>query len=165
MLSECQQYLAVDADIDELERFPVEPKGPMAMALEEAKLALGRQVIKFQLKQPNFVSHVFASAERLKNLLKGILLVLCKDAAENSNILIRMTETDDVVAFDFSNMGFGIPNELLQEYIFGDTPVGSPELQTVQAGARWIESWGGMMEAFSGVGVGMHFTVHLVKFI
>lgn len=164
-LSECQQYLATDADVDELDRFPVDPKAPLELALEELKTSLGRQAVTFQVNQPHFVSYVFASTDKLKDLLKAILLVLSKDATDDSNILVRLTESDDVVAFDFSNMGFGIPNELLQQYLFGDQPVASTELQTVADGTRWVEAWGGTMEAFSDVGVGMHFTVHLVKFI
>ncbi len=55
--------------------------------------------------------------------------------------------------------------ELLEQYVFGEQAVESPELQTVQSGARWVQAWGGMLEASSGVGIGMHFTVHLVKFL
>jgi hypothetical protein len=77
----------------------------------------------------------------------------------------RVTEAEDVVAFDFSNMGFGIPNDVFQKYIFGDHPVTTEEYQRMKDAAAWVGQWGGLLEAMSDVGIGMHFTVHLVKFL
>lgn len=163
-LAECQGFLDADADMDELERFPIDPRPALDLALEEVRAAAPAS-LSFQVKEPSFVSYVFASSSKLKEFFKAVLLCLCQDAAEASTVLVRVTESEDVVAFDFSNMGFGIPDELLQGYVHGGQPVATPELQTLQAGAKWIASWGGVLEAFSGVGVGMHFTVHLVKHV
>ena len=165
LLSDCQQYLSLEADVEELERFPVDPKGPLSLAIEELRADRSRRMLSFQVIEPSFVSFVFASTTRLKDLFKAVLTALCQDAAESSAVLVRVTENDGVVAFDFSNLGFGIPNEVLQQYVFGEQAAATPELQTIQSGAKWVQTWGGMFEAFSGVGVGMHFTIHLVKFL
>ena len=111
------------------------------------------------------MSYVLASAEKLRQMLSAILNLLCQDAADESTLLVRITEDVDVVAFDFSNMGFGIPNELLHEYLHGEQALASTDLQHLQSAVHWVEAWGGHLEGVSGVGVGMHFTVHLAKFI
>ncbi len=165
MLSDCQQYLSVETDVDDLERLPVDPKGLLTAAIEELKADRTQKSLSFRLMEPRFVCHVFASVTRLKELFKAILAVLCQDATEASTILIRVTQNDGVVAFDFSNLGFGIPNEVLQQYVLGEQTAASPELQTIQAGAKWVQAWGGMFEAYSNVGLGMHFTIHLVIFL
>lgn len=164
-LSECQQYLSLDADLDELERFPVDLKEPLHAALEEVQAENRNPLITFQVIEPAFISHVFAGTGKLKEVCKCVFKVLGNDAAENSSIIVRITESDDIVACDFSNMGFGIPNDLLQQYVFGQQSAAAVEMQQLQAAAKWVQAWGGIFECFSGVGVGMHFTVHLVKFL
>jgi hypothetical protein len=163
-LAECQGFLDAHADIDELDHFPVDPKPGLSSALEEAKAAVPTAV-SFRIEQPNFVSYVFASSGKLTEFFRAVLRYLCQDAAEPSTVLVRVSEGEDVVTFDFSNMGFGIPDEVLQGYVHGDEPIDSVELQTIRDSAKWIASWGGTLEAFSGVGVGIHFTAHLVKYL
>jgi signal transduction histidine kinase len=164
-LGECQQYLALNTDIDDLERFPVDPRPPVEAALDEVRPAAEGRGLKIEVTKPHFVSYVFASSEKLEQLFKAILHLMSQDATDNSTILVRLTESEDLVAFDFSNTGFGIPNEVLQEYVFGEQALTSEKLQDIQAGARWVQAWGGILEAVSGVGIGLHFTIHLVKFI
>ena len=164
-IGECHQYLNIDSDSDDLERFPVDPRASLESALEEAKEPARRRGVEIQLHEPNFTSYVFASTKRLKDLFSAILKVLCQDAADNSRVVVKVSENEDVVAFDFSNVGFGIPNELLQSYVFGDHEIASEEFQRIKSAARLVEAWGGVLEASSGVGVGIHFTLHLVKFL
>jgi CHASE2 domain-containing sensor protein/signal transduction histidine kinase len=164
-LSECQQYLALDADMDDLERFPVDARPALAMALDEVRPLAAKRGVAVQLMEPSFVSYVFGSSKKLQELFKSILLLLTQDASDNSTLLVRVSESEDIVAFDFSDMGFGIPNELLQEYVFGDHPMASEEFQKIQHSTKWVQAWGGLLEASSDVGIGMHFTIHLVKFI
>lgn len=164
-LGECQQFLSLHGDLDELERFPVDPKAPLSLAIEEVKATLVSGTLAFEVKEPNFISYVFGATAKLRELFKAMLLALCQDASENSTVLIRVTEGEDVVILDFSNAGFGIPNEMLQQSVFGDQPVASPEMQTIQSGAKWVQAWGGSLTAFSSVGVGLNFSVHLVKYI
>jgi CHASE2 domain-containing sensor protein len=164
-LGECRQYLALESDQDEFERFPVDPKVPLRAAVDEVREAAQKRGVTLQVDEPNLMAFVFASSPKLKDLFGAILRVLCQDAADNTNVITRVAENEDVVVFDFLNMGFGIPNELLQSYVFGEQQLASEEFQKIKAAARWVQSWGGMLEAVSGVGVGIHFTIHLVKFL
>jgi signal transduction histidine kinase len=164
-LTECQQYLAVGTEGEELDRFPVDPKTALAAAVDGTKDDARKRGVSLECKEPYFVSYVFGSAPRLEQLFKSILEILLKDSAENSSVIIRMTESEDIVAFDFSNKGFGIPNDLFQEYIFGLQEGTSEEFKKLREGIKWVEAWGGVIDAASGVGVGMHFTLHLVKFM
>ena len=165
MLAECQQYLAVDADSDELERFPIDPKSPLQAAMEEAREPAKRRGVRFELEEPSFVSSVFASSAKLKDLFGALLKILCQDAADDTVVAVNVVEAQDIVTFEFRNTGFGIPNELLQGYVHGEQQLASEEFQKIKTAARWVQSWGGMLEASSGVGIGIHFKLHLVKFI
>jgi len=165
MLAECQQYLAVDADSDELERFPIDPKSPLQAAMEEAREPAQRRGVRFELEEPSFVSSVFASSSKLKDLFGALLKILFQDAADDSAVVVKVVEARDIVTFEFRNTGFGIPNELLQGYVHGEQQLASEEFQKIKTAARWVQSWGGMLEASSGVGIGIHFKLHLVKFI
>jgi len=82
MLAECQQYLAVDADSDELERFPIDPKSPLQAAMEEAREPAQRRGVRFELEEPSFVSSVFASSSKLKDLF-GAFSALNEPIAAN----------------------------------------------------------------------------------
>jgi CHASE2 domain-containing sensor protein/signal transduction histidine kinase len=164
-LNECRRYLTIDSDGEELERFPVDPRASLAAALEEAKETARKRGVEVQLVEPSFTSYVFASTAKLKDLFAAILKVLCQDAADNSQVVVKISENEDVAAFDFSNVGFGIPDELLQSYVFGDLEIASDEFRKIRSAARLVEAWGGVLEASSGVGVGIHFTLHLVKFL
>lgn len=164
-LTECRDYLDLSSGLDGLERFPVDPRPLLTEAVERTRVQAEQEGLSIEIKEPTFVSYVLASADKLRQVLLSILGLLCQDAADNTTVLVRVTEDVDVVAFDFSNMGFGIPNELLEEYLRGGEALVSPELQNLQAAVGWVEAWGGHLEAASGVGVGMHFTLHLAKFI
>ncbi|HVR73261.1 MAG TPA: CHASE2 domain-containing protein [Planctomycetota bacterium] len=164
-LSECQQYLTLTSEGDDLERFPVDILRPLDAALEDVKVLAGSQRVEIVVQKPNFLSYVFASAPKLREFFAAVLRVLCQDAADNTTVLVRIAESEDVIALDFSNMGFGIPNELLQSYVFGDQQLASEEFLKIKAASKWIQAWGGMLETVSGVGLGIHFTVHFVKFI
>jgi signal transduction histidine kinase len=164
-ISECRRYLSVNSDGDDLERFPVDPRASLGRAIEEARESARKRGVEIQLIEPSFTNYVFASTTKLEDLFRAILRVLGQDAADNSQVLVRISENEDVVAFDFSNVGFGIPNELLQSYVFGDQQIASEEFQKIKSAARLVDAWGGVLEASSGVGVGIHFTLHLVKFL
>ena len=58
-----------------------------------------------------------------------------------------------------------MPNEVLQESIYGENTDVSDEIAKIRNVANWIEDWGGTFEAVSGVGVGMHFTIRLSRFL
>ena len=125
---------------------------------------MGTHFVPRAIREPTFVSYGLASADKLRQVLLSILGLLYQDAGDDSTVLVRVTEDVDIVAFDFSNIGFGIPNELVHEYLHGEA-LASTDLQKLQAAVRWVEAWGAHLEAVSGVGVGMHFTLHLAKFI
>ncbi len=165
-LTECRHYLDQNSGLDGMERFPVNPRPLLLEAVERIRIQAAQEGLEIEIREPTFVSYVLASADKLRQLLLSILGLLCQDAADNTTVLVRVTEDVDIVAFDFSNMGFGIPNELLHEYLYGgEAALASAELQNLQAAVRWIEAWGGHLEAVSGVGIWMHFTLHLAKFI
>jgi signal transduction histidine kinase len=162
-LAECRRYLAVETDGD-LERFPVDPRGALDEALDGAREDAGRRGVTLRLEEPAYPVCVFAASRRLRDLFGSILALLIRDAGDGTAVLVRVVEGEDAVAFDFANQGFGIPNDILQQYMFGAQAAASAEFRKVQEATKWVEGWGGLIEAASAVGVGLRFTVHLVKF-
>ena len=165
ILSECKAYLAADADVDELDRLPVEPGAELRCAVDDVREFAEKRQVELAVQEPNYLSCVFGSSKKLRQLFRAILSVLVQDAGEESAVLVRVTEDTDIVAFDFSDMGFGIPNEVLQDYLSGEQALASEDFHEIREIARLVDEWGGMFQATSGVGIGMHFTIHLVKFI
>lgn len=164
-LSECQQYVALDSDLDELERFPVDPQEALEQAVAEAGKAAYLRGVRIEVHQPRFVSYVLASATKLAQVFQRILELLTQDAAEHSAIQVTVKESRDTLRLEFVNNGFGIPDELFQGYLGGEQPAGSEEFQNIQVAEKWLQGWGGSLSGRSGVGTGMRFDVELIRFL
>jgi CHASE2 domain-containing sensor protein/signal transduction histidine kinase len=165
VLTDCQQYLALNADIDDLERFPVDARPALQAAIDEIRPLLEAKRVEIEVRQPSFLTYVLGSSAKIEQLSKAVLRLLCQDAGEQTTLSVHIRETEDLVVFELSNQGFGIPDDLLQRYVFGEQAVGSLDIETVREGVRWLEFWGGSLEARSGIGVGIRFSLRLVKFI
>ena len=166
-VSDCQQYLCDDTGSEGLERFPVDPMPVLESAIEEARrnIAAEHRSVTIKLWEPGVTRYTLASTAELRFLFAAILDVLVKDAVEDSLVLVRFAGDENLVAIDFSNSGFGLPNQALQDYLFGEEVETTDELAKIKRAASWVLEWGGIFEASSDVGTGMHFTIHLARFI
>lgn len=164
-IRECQQYLCIDAVSEDQDRFPVDPLPIVKAALNECSGAAEERRVTIKVIEPSHSTYTLASSEKLRFMIKTFLDVQIKDAIEDSVILVRLTFDESLVAFDFSNKGYGIPQDVLQEYIYGESDKISEEFANIQKAAKWVEGWGGMFEAVSEVGVGIHFTIQLARFM
>lgn len=165
VLVECQQYLTMDGELENVERFPVDAQEALAAALAEVEPALAGRSIRSRVRQPKLMSYVLASADNLKTAFAAILRLLGGDALDGSMVEVVVDEHEDLVEFAFRNTGFGIPNERFQEYVLGDKTLASGDLKVLRESMHWVESWGGELEASSEVGVGTEARLRLVKFI
>lgn len=164
-VSDCQQYLCAGEGTEELERFPIDPLPIIRAAVTAASEDANKKGVEIKLWEPGVTRYLLASTIEFRFLLKSLLSTLVNDAAEDSIILVRFGGDDSLVAIDFSNSGVGIPNQALQEYLHGEDPVVTEEMARLRQGAAWVEEWGGILEAVSDVGIGIHFTIHLARFL
>jgi len=171
VLEEAQQHLDVNVQGIPLERYPLEAKPPLLAAITAVSEKAGRRHINVQPDTSTLVGLVFAEPNSLINVLKTILDVLIEDAAENSTIRIRLQQSEQTstyrhsIVFLFENTGFGIPEERLNNYLFGE-PTASTELfQQLRNAVRIVQDWGGDVEAHSDIGVGMRFNLKLKGFL
>jgi signal transduction histidine kinase len=165
LLDESRAYLNMDVEMEAIERFPIDSQSPFDKVLEEMKvIAKGRGII-FTVKRPELMCHVFASPTHLENVFRAIMIILVRDAVDDSAIIIDIEESEKWSNFLFKNTGFGIPNERFQEYVFGDVDLASDELRNLRDAVRWAKLWGGDIEVNSNVGVGMSLNMKLQRFI
>ncbi|MEM7233512.1 MAG: hypothetical protein AAF517_15145, partial [Planctomycetota bacterium] len=165
VLVECQSYLTANSESEQIDRFPVDSQQSFAAAADEAKPLLEMRDMELVVEEPKLMSYVLASSESLQVVFTAILRLLVSDATDSSKLAVAITESEDLVNYEFKNEGFGIPDDRFQEYLFGDKTLATDELKTLREGISWVEAWGGELEATSEVGAGIEVHVRLVKFI
>jgi signal transduction histidine kinase len=169
ILNEVEQQLNAEIDAttttSSFEVYPVDPKEPVLKAMENlAEMAVKRQV-KLQSQLPDLVSLVFASPNELTSVMAKILTLLIDDAVENTGLTIEMLEQNQQVIYTFKNVGFGIPNERLQSYLFNqefEAPIKFKDMRRI---VKLTKVWKGTLTAESEVGQGMSFELRLRSFI
>lgn len=118
--------------------------------------------VGIEVRQPAVVSLVDAHPRQLGRLLKALVISLLSDAADNSRVVIEVSERDDFVEYHFFNTGFGIPDDRLQAYLWNhDHPV-TEEFRGLREAVRPVDGWGGEIALRSRVGVGTWGTLRLL---
>ena len=169
ILTEVEERLNAEMDATTtasgFETYPVDAKEPVLDAMESlAKAAVERQN-KLHSDLPDLVSLVFAAPNKLTSVIASILDLLIDDAVESTEITIHMVERDNEVTYTFKNIGFGIPNERLQQYLFSQDVEVSSKFNDMRSALKLIKVWEGSLMASSEVGKGMSFELRLRSFI
>jgi len=169
ILNEVEKQLNAEVDAttttSSFEVYPVDPKEPVLGAIENlAEMAVKRQV-KLHSHLPDLVSLVFAAPNELTSVIAKILALLIDDAVENTELTIDMVERDNEVIYTFKNVGFGIPNERLQSYLFSKEVEVQKKFKDMHHIIKLIKIWKGKLTAESEVGQGMSFELRLRSFI
>lgn len=165
VMTEAQQHLDAELDLEPMEHFPVDPKSALSDAIEELRDEAAKRRIRFSADTETLVSLVMAEPGTLKEVMQTILEALLQDAAEDTEIRIKLEEKPHQVNFHFENTGFGMPDERFQQYLFGDTELSGTEFKKLRTSLRLIEKWDGHLQASSEVGSGINFHLSLRGFI
>ncbi|MCX7721530.1 MAG: CHASE2 domain-containing protein [Verrucomicrobiae bacterium] len=164
VLRECQKYLGQNVDAEALRCFPVEALQLLQQACNEFAQKAAERRVTFKVERPQILVHVMASPQQLAKVFSAILKLLLNDAAENTTLAIEVEDTLTTAQFRFSNSGFGIPNERLQEILASTDLPASEEFQVLREAAAWVRSWGGTFEVLSDVGKGYVVSMRLRQF-
>ncbi len=171
VIQEAQHHLDVDVDSALTERYPVDGKQLIESALVTFGEQLAARNIQLQPELDPLVGLVFAEPAALSELISNVVNILIEDATENSHLVIGLgqishgTTYQHTISFTFRNSGFGMPNQRLQAFLFGDGEVSSESFTTLRNLVPMIESWGGTLKAHGEVGVGLSFTLQLRGFL
>ncbi len=141
----------------------IDPRQPFLAAIDAMKERAASRKIDIHANLPETAALACVDHETLTDVVQTILTLLIDDAVENTAIRIDMIETGEEFICNFSNSGFGMPNHVFRDYLFGETDVSSSEFIRVRSGAAEIEKGGGRLDGTSEMGVGFRFTIHLAS--
>jgi CHASE2 domain-containing sensor protein len=163
VISECQKYLGRDVDAHAIRCFPIDSLEVLAKVCSELAQKAAERRVAFKIQQPQLMAQVLASGD-LARLFSAVVELLLMDAAENTAVAIDIDDVPNTASFRFSNSGFGIPNDRLQEILNGPELPDSPEFQVLREAAAWVRAWEGNFEIASDVGKGYSIVLRLRQF-
>ena len=164
VIRDCQKYLGRDLDAYAIRCFPVDALQVLTQVCTDFAQKAGQQRVTFANQQPRLMAQVLASSPELGRLFSIIMELLLKDAAQDTSLNIEVEEEPDTSTFRFSNSGFGLPHERLQEILTGPEEPDTEELRLFRSASLWVRDWGGSLEITSEVGKGYRVTLRLRQF-
>ncbi len=163
--AEVQKYLHFTLEVESLERYPVDALLPVDKAVAELRPEADKLGVALLTDMPELMSLVLATPDGLQEIFSTILRILIQDASEGSEVDIIISTSTHSVEYLFSNSGFGLPQERLDDYLHGDVEVSVDEFRKLRLAVKQIHSWEGEFEAHSTMGEGMRFRICLRGFI
>jgi len=144
--------------------FPVNPQTPLLLAVHSVESASMKKGITVDTETSPNEQNVMAHPEYLHHVFVYILSILVDDTLENGTITVRRKDEPEWSHFVFTNTGYGIPKEKLNQMIESTESL-STEWRKLKISIDWIRQWGGKLDAHSEIGVGFRFTLSLSRFI
>jgi signal transduction histidine kinase len=153
----------VKASIQSIARdgYPIEILSRVQVVIAALQAAASGRAVRIVLDAPHFINLVIAQPEEFDKLLRGILEMLLNDAADDSEIAVRVWLDKDRVTLQFANAGFGLPNDDLQRFLSGQGHAVSEEFRILHECTEALKAWGGQLQACSEVGRGFQFELTL----
>ncbi len=144
-------------------QYPVDYVEPLQLAINECQ-AQQDKTITIHPDIPLFSPLVMAAPKELRQVFSAIIKILIADAIEDSEILVKINFDKNQIEFEFSNQGFGMPQDQLQSYLQSNGNLDSKELQALRLARHQVINWGGQFKPSSNIGEGMSFYFTLEAF-
>lgn len=145
------------------ESYPLDPRQPVAAAIGSLTDEAQRRRVTFETDFPPFVGLVLAGDRELRDLVAAILAALVQDARDGTAVAARLLEEERMTTLTFTNSGFGLPEERLQEHLFREGAFASSEFQAIRSALPHLERWGGALRARGRLGEGLAFDLQLKR--
>ncbi len=165
ILENINSILNIDSQHRNMNVYPADIKDMIDLSLQQFQRESSFKNIVFFVNGPDHTSLAFTSPTEMKYVVHAILSLLIDDAVDNSNIIIDVHEEMGEILCAFSNTGFGMPNDRLQEYLLGDADVISDKFKKLRQAFHFVSKWDADLQAWSDMGVGMRFHVKLKGFM
>ncbi|GAB4542908.1 MAG: hypothetical protein Fur0020_12340 [Thermodesulfovibrionia bacterium] len=162
-LKEMKDYLMKDIFVSDLEHYPVDIKGPLLSAIEGVSDMALRKGVRIDVDVPELAGFVYASP-KLRDVIIEIMKVVLHDALDNSVVNVALKETERLFELLISNKGIGLPQEIINKYLFSEAgETSSAELKTIRAVIKQVRRWEGDIMVNSDVGSGISFIIFLKR--
>ena len=164
LILETQNMLQVDADTSPIQCFPIDSQS----CLQNAIIAMNHMAEQKDVKmntQVKSLHMVFAGPDQLDQVFNNILDIILDDAADASQLRIKANVHENGIMYQFDNQGFGIPNDRLQDYLYGDQLPETDKYRALRRNVDYIATWGGQLKVQSQVGQGFRVRMWLRSFV
>lgn len=165
LLETSEQYLEQDQSIDTLTRFPLNALQALDESIANLEDQKSSRRISFNVEKPQIMNYVYASHTHLCSVFDFLLALLIHDAADESEIVIRVDEQKKHINFYFANQGFGIPKDQFKHYMESQNASRSEATERLQEVKEWVNYWGGTLQVNSDVGIGTRIKLSLESFV
>jgi len=143
------------------EQYPLMPSKMLSQASLSLTPLAKQKRVTLKTNIPELATLVCTKPELLEKALSIITETLIEDAKEGTTLMTDLIETDEQAILTFVNDGYGLPNEDLQEFIFGTNEIQSKTYQSLRKIAREIKDADWVIQARSEIGSGMNFSIIL----
>jgi len=146
---------------------PIDVGSVLQLALHDQQASIIEKQIQLLPKLSANCRFAFASAEQLKQLFIAILEVLISDSDEEGEVVVNVIDdpNSDRVICKLSSQGFGLPQDRINEYIFGTETLSSEQFKALRTAADHVQHWSGELTIQSGVSEGIAFELQLNSFL
>lgn len=166
ILDGADQFLSVNQSLPQNERYPVDAKKAIHNAINSLREESLKREVNIIDNLSETIKLVYASPKMLEWVAIQALKCLLRDAQVGSKITMTTEVKERVVAFTFGNQGFGMPNELFQTYLTdGSSGMEDENIRGIKEAITLVRSWGGELQGFSEVGLGLTFILTLKGYL
>jgi signal transduction histidine kinase len=160
-LSSVEKDIKTSVQTIDREGYPLDTMSRLETILRDIDAAATEHGIRFVVDMPSFFTLVLAQPAEFDRLVHSILTILLNDAAVDTEIRIRVWLEEDKVRYQFTNTGFGLPDDDLQRFLRATGHAVSEDFRVLHDCITALQCWGGGLEASSAVGKGFRFEFSL----
>jgi len=143
-------------------KFPIEPVALLKQVIESERIQEAENKVDIDWDDSLLESLVYAEPHQLKALFTSVIILLFSDTIEGGKVYIFILEHKKFMEFNFTNEGFGMPDEQFQT-LLNDSSSSSSEYLKISNLTKQLAFWDGEAEAKSAIGKGMSFNLKFEK--
>lgn len=169
VVNEAKKLLSIEVDGAAVERYPINYYEALRDAINNSENeAIARKIkIKTTILSEE-TKLVIASPDMFVPVLESIIKLMIHDAAEETEVrIISRDERNDQgkwIIIEFDNNGFGLPQEKLDEYLYGDEDSIMETYRNVREAIHTVRSWDSELTVSSELGEGIRAKLRLRAF-
>lgn len=127
-------------------------------------VALTQKNLRIQTQLIDYSELGMADPAALPTVIHNIIDILAEDAIQNSVIKVRFKEHEKGLIYQFSNQGFGLPEERLLQLLQDQTPQNSENFSEFRYSISQVKEWGGRLSITSQLGRGIRVMLVFKRF-
>lgn len=164
-VARAQDLLAHELEVDFGGSYPVDPRPALEGMIDALQAAATERGIRLTLYMPATPLLIYANPGALETVLHALGEFLLRDAVENSELVVTLTEHDGGGAtLQLANAGFGMPQERLDASLHAADGIADPLFSPLREALRQIESWGSHARITTALGEGFFVNASLRTF-